>query len=447
MSEGIYRTSCHTAVICEHYKPKEREKSVMSCKGIFYLYLKCMYMITCAKASTYEEESNLHAALLTNYIRNVRPRSNRDESTDIELLMSLRSVTSLDELTGILVTVCIISVHWIDNNLIWEPEDHGNITDVILNKSLIWVPGLVVINPAAKVERLGVTTAQIHVTRYGRVTWEFGHVIHTTCDIDVTYFPFDTQECALELMPIGLRCEDMNLTSHDINTLLFSKNNAWVLKSTSVTMARLGSKTYAKYLLMLERRYTFYILNLFSPVLILAFLNAMVFMLPADSGERVGYAITCLLSLSVYMTFAEENLPNSSQPLPIITFILLAYIVISTLISVGTVIGLRLHLHDNTEPTPIVATIINLFCLGKGKCGEKPEDTETSESTGSKKSEDTGTEQNKSSKNGWIKPDVEVNDFQWKDVADRFDKLCFVSSNVCIFLFTVLYFVIVRAYT
>ena len=414
----------------------------MNISGKFYVCFIFIYQILYIDASTHAEESHLQATLLTHYNRNVRPRSNRDESTDIELLMSLRSVTSLDELTGILVTVCIISVNWIDNNLIWDPAKHGNITEIIINKKFIWAPGLVV--AAAKVERLGVTTAQIHVTWYGKVTWQFGHVMHTTCDIDVTYFPFDTQECVLELMPIGLRYEDMNLTSHAINTLYFSENNVWVLKSTSVSMARLGPQPYAKYLLMLERRYTFYILNLFSPVLILAFLNAMVFVLPADSGERVGYAITCLLSLSVYMTFAEENLPNSSQPLPIITFILLAYIVISTLISVGTVIGLRLHLHDSTEPTPIVAILIKIFCLGNGNYSKEGE---TSETTEWEKTENTCTKHEESMKNGWIKPEIDQKEFSWKDVANKFDKLCFVSSNVCIFLLTFLYFVIVRAYT
>ena len=55
----------------------------------------------------------------------------------------------------------------------------------------------------------------------------------------------------------------------------------------------------------------------------MVFLNTMVFVLPTESGERVGYAITCLLSLSVYMTFASEGLPDSSKPLPIITIGLL----------------------------------------------------------------------------------------------------------------------------
>ena len=82
----------------------------------------------------------------------------------------------------------------------------------------------------------------------------------------------------------------------------------------------------------------------------IVFLNTMVYVLPADSGERVGYAITCLLSLSVYMTSASENLPDSSKPLPIITIVLLLYVAISALISMTTIVGLRFHLNDNSRP-------------------------------------------------------------------------------------------------
>ena len=81
----------------------------------------------------------------------------------------------------------------------------------------------------------------------------------------------------------------------------------------------------------------------------MSFVNSMVFVLPADSGERVGYAITCLLSLSVYMTYASDNLPRSSRTLPIITVVLISYIIISAFISVGTVIGLREKEGDLTQ--------------------------------------------------------------------------------------------------
>ena len=181
---------------------------------------------------------------------------------------------------------------------------------------------------------------------HGVVMMEFGHLMQTKCDIDITFYPFDSQRCKLNVMPVGLRYDHVNLSTY-IDIPFYSENNAWISKSTTSKIAYLGPHPYVKYTVNLERRYAFYILNLFSPILIMVFLNSMVFVLPADSGERVGYAITCLLSLSVYLTYASDNLPRSSRPLPIITVVLFSYIIISAFISVGAVIGLRLHKRMN----------------------------------------------------------------------------------------------------
>ena len=181
-----------------------------------------------------------------------------------------------------------------------------------------------------------------------------------------------------------------------------------------------GLHPYAKFLLVLERRFTFYILNLFLPVLILAILNTMVFMLPANSGERMGYAITCLLSLSVYMTFASESLPNSSQPLPIITSVLLTFIVISALICGGTIMGLQVHLHKTGPPPTILLKICN---ISHKPCNRKTRSEDAAEL------DDTGME--------------DRNSMNWAEVANKCDKLCFIVSNVGIFLLTVLYLIIV----
>ena len=180
-------------------------------------------------------------------------------------------MAGLDELNGILTTVSIISVAWTDDMLNWVPPSNGNITDIMVQKNSIWSPKLVVINPASLVESMGTSAEQTYVLWFGRVVWTFGYVMYTTCDIDVTYFPFDTQECLLELMPIGILSKDMELISNPIDTTFYSENNIWKLESTSAETSYLGPQLYGKYSLKLKRRYTFYILNLFSPVLILAF--------------------------------------------------------------------------------------------------------------------------------------------------------------------------------
>ena len=251
-----------------------------------------------------------------------------------------------------------------------------------------------------------------------------GEMLLTTCDVDVTYFPFDTQHCVIELMPFGYTNDQVDLIANPLDLSIYSENNVWIVKSTVAETAYFSVQPYIKITLALERRYAFFTLNLFTPVLILAFLNAMVFVLPADSGERVGYAITCLLSLSVYMTFASENLPTSSKPIAVIIYVLLIYMALSTLICLGTIIGLKFHLHDNGSSPPKI--VLKLFCFSRLNCHR----AKVEHATESEKFDGMKTE--------------EKTNKTWKDVANRFDKICFAASIFSIFLLTLVYLIIVQ---
>ena len=251
-----------------------------------------------------------------------------------------------------------------------------------------------------------------------QVDQHIAEMMRTTCDVDVTYFPFDTQKCVLELMPFGYRTNEVTLVAVPVNLNFFEENNVWILKSATSESATISVQPYIKVTLTLERRYVFFILNLFSPVLILAFLNTLVFILPADSGERIGFAITCLLSLSVYMTFASENLPTSSKPIAAIIYLLLIYMVISSLICFVTIIGMKLHLHDGDDPPSKLICNMLCFKMSRMKCRNvKVEEVKEPEKFENIKNE-------------------EKEEITWKHIAKRFDKICLVASVLSIIIVT-----------
>ena len=39
----------------------------------------------------------------------------------------------------------------------------------------------------------------LRIYHNGTIRWSFGGIITTSCDIDLTYYPFDQQHCAIEL--------------------------------------------------------------------------------------------------------------------------------------------------------------------------------------------------------------------------------------------------------
>jgi nicotinic acetylcholine receptor alpha-7 len=65
-----------------------------------------------------------------------------------------------------------------------------------------------------------------------------------------------------------------------------------------------------------------------------------VFLLPPESGERVGYSRTVLLSIVVFLIITSNSLPGTSEPrMPIIFLLLTAYVVIGVLIVISVIIG------------------------------------------------------------------------------------------------------------
>jgi len=52
--------------------------------------------------------------------------------------------------------------------------------------------------------------------------------------------------------------------------------------------------------------------NILIPVVMNGFLIILVFKLPADSGEKMGYSLTCLLAYVVLLTLLAADMPTSA---------------------------------------------------------------------------------------------------------------------------------------
>lgn len=70
--------------------------------------------------------------------------------------------------------------------------------------------------------------------------------------------------------------------------------------------------------LRLERKAHYYVLNLLVPAAFLIVMTLAVFLLPADSGEKVSLGITVLLSFSVLLLIIMDTTPRNSDHTPIL---------------------------------------------------------------------------------------------------------------------------------
>ncbi|RUS86580.1 hypothetical protein EGW08_005661 [Elysia chlorotica] len=126
-------------------------------------------------------------------------------------------------------------------------------------------------------------------------------------------------------------------------------NGEWEIISTKVSVVSEWGLAGFQVEIVIQRRSGFFILNIVMPVVLLSFLNIVVFLIPVDSGEKISYGITVLLALAVFMSIVGDMLPRSSDVVPLVTIYLFVLLIISVLTVMVAIIIVWLHHKDEQE--------------------------------------------------------------------------------------------------
>ena len=82
--------------------------------------------------------------------------------------------------------------------------------------------------------------------------------------------------------------------------------------------------------IIMKRRPMFYLFHLLFPCVLLTAIGLMTFCLPPESGEKVSLAVTVLLAMTVFMLVIMENIPPTSEVVPLFggyAFVCVYYVV------------------------------------------------------------------------------------------------------------------------
>ncbi|XP_075264027.1 neuronal acetylcholine receptor subunit alpha-5-like, partial [Convolutriloba macropyga] len=93
-----------------------------------------------------------------------------------------------------------------------------------------------------------------------------------------------------------------------------------------------------------KRLSDFYIRNLLLPNAGLLALSSLIFLLPAEQGDRIGFGVTLTLSLCVNLMIVTDFIPETSKTIPeICNYFLINIFLSSASIALATV-SINLHL-------------------------------------------------------------------------------------------------------
>ncbi|XP_053383843.1 neuronal acetylcholine receptor subunit alpha-6-like [Mercenaria mercenaria] len=401
------------------------------------------------QGQTMEDTQNILTTILSGYSADVRPASNQSLPVQVNVTMELVNIKEFDEVSEQISVVIIMYLTWMDSRLTWDPLEFNGTSNVNIPVTKIWRPSLILKSPVGKIIPVGVDQdwAVVRCLYDGRIMWNPTETTTSSCNIDVSYFPFDEQFCTLIFIPWGYQTHEILLKSHEekVRQTFYSENGGWTLVDSLVISEDVLEGYFSQYAVTfhLKRRSIFFLVNAVVPVFFISCLNVLVFLLPVECGERVSYAITVFLAIDVYMTIVVENMPKNSKHMAIICYLLLLNVGHSTVICFETIICLVTYYREGQVPNLMTRIFFRKPC---GIYKWRKIHTEGTKVTNKVKPTDHEDKKDHSLE----KLDVDAHQdeeknskISWRDVSYKLDKIFGLGAVIFLISFVVIFMIFV----
>ncbi|KAG8136315.1 hypothetical protein E2320_009271, partial [Naja naja] len=222
------------------------------------------------------------------YDKKMRPVVFRNNTVEVKLGLTLSNLLSLKEADETLTTNAWLEQSWMDYRLQWNKTEYGGVKVLRLRPNMLWLPDIVLENNSLR---------------------------------------YNANEIDLQLMYYKINDTNLRYYVEWINIELqsFTENGEWEIihrparKNINPLVPRDSNKHQdITFYLIIKRKPLFYIINIVTPCILIAFMIVLVFYLPADSGEKMTLAISILLAQSVFLLLISQRLPATSFAVPLI---------------------------------------------------------------------------------------------------------------------------------
>ena len=207
------------------------------------------------------------------------------------------------------------------------------------------------------------------VSSDGSSRWFCPLILETECNVDIKYFPFDRQVCPMRFglwTYNGLKV-NFSIIRDKADTANLVPSGEWNLEAMpgyrkEFFYSCCPGEPYPviDYEVIIVRRTSFYILNLIWPGILIAVLAAITFLLPPESGERIGLGITNLLAMMVFLLLISESIPPTSDAVPLASNFFSVVLVLSALALIESCIVIK-FLHQSSSEASEVPRIVRYF--------------------------------------------------------------------------------------
>ncbi|PAA56775.1 hypothetical protein BOX15_Mlig028785g1 [Macrostomum lignano] len=321
-----------------------------------------------------------------------RPVNTTGDLLEINFGLAIIQILDLDENKQLLRTNCWVRYTWLDRHLKWEGERgyerFQNITQVRLEPDSVWKPDIQLYN-FADTRPEEKRTARVVVYWSGEVLWHPQSLFKSTCAVEIQYFPFDTQLCALEFGSWTYDMTQINLTwvgyeyepnqyepSPYIDFTNYIKSKEWItdgqedfeirpslrrrqvrskMRCTRVKFQDENgheySRTYQRlvYKIRIRRNPAFYLSILVLPCLLLSCLTWVIFWLPPESPAKMQLGMNIFVAFFILMLLLAKTTPSAVRNFPYIGYFYGLNMVLITLSTFLAAIVLNLYMRADSR--------------------------------------------------------------------------------------------------
>ncbi|XP_069102195.1 neuronal acetylcholine receptor subunit non-alpha-2-like [Argopecten irradians] len=239
---------------------------------------------------------------------------------------------------------------WVDEFLILSKDTES----LLIPRERVWHPDMSILESVQDPQTL---TDGKHVLLFqnGIIMWLPGNEYVIKCTINIQKYPFDEQTCDFRVTAWQNTAWTQRLVVNEENngfdTTQLTDNGEWLMTGTQVKshVDPTYNVSMIKYSIYLKRRPLHPVVSKLLPIIMLAFMNTLVFLLPANSGEKITLCISVLLSFTVFMTVFDNTMPEMSTSIAYLSIYLLVQLGMSVVAIITTIIIWRLKDKEKAE--------------------------------------------------------------------------------------------------
>uniref|UniRef100_A0A673C5T3 Acetylcholine receptor subunit gamma-like n=1 Tax=Sphaeramia orbicularis TaxID=375764 RepID=A0A673C5T3_9TELE len=315
------------------------------------------------------EESQLISDLFKDYNKNIRPAVHPEDKVEVQIKLTLTNLISLNEKEETLTTNVWIEIQWTDYRLSWNKSDYYGIDIIRVPSTTVWLPDIVLDNNIDGKFDVAYY-ANVLIYDSGWMYWLPPAIYRSTCAIEITYFPFDYQNCTLAFRSQTYSANEVDLilaigeTGNviewvDIDPEAFTENGEWAIvhrpaRKMINTKYSPDDLEYQEIMfnIIIQRKPLFYIINIILPCSLISSLVVLAYFLPAQAGgQKLTVSISVLLAQTVFLFLIAQKVPETSLSVPLIGKYLIFVMCVTTLIATNQIVVLNFSLRSPSTHT------------------------------------------------------------------------------------------------